>query len=347
MTGSSISTESTESTESAEASAEYLRLALSKLSQLKLPVSPVNYSLIYFYMAGKDVDLNEKLDKLFEDWDETQARQLFSSFICECDENEYQELREDLLMTVAQILGSVVCLAGKAAISNSSLEKHMQKLASSNKTKDILHIAAEIISDTRDFVEQSRQFENDLLESTQEISVLKNELDQARRMASTDALTGLHNRRGFDEAIVQAVENSQRRNDNFCLLIIDIDHFKNVNDKHGHLVGDKVLVGISQILQKQMRGRDYLSRYGGEEFSIILRETAITGAFTVAENLRKVVQKLRLKHVKTGNYLETVTISIGIANYRHGENIKEFIQRCDKALYRAKSLGRNRSVIAD
>jgi len=284
---------------------------------------------------------------LFENWDEEEAQELFSLFICQCNDSEYRELREGLVMTIAQLLGSVIDLAGKAAISNSLLEKHMQQLAVSEKPTDILKVASAIISDTRSFIEESHQFESNLIESTQEISSLKDELDIARRMATTDSLTGLHNRRGFDLALIETIENSQRRNDVFCLLIIDIDHFKKVNDKHGHLVGDKVLVGISKILQKQMRGKDYLSRFGGEEFAILLKETPITGAFTVAENLRKVVEKLRLKHVKTGKQLEQVTISIGVAGYRKQEDVKAYLQRCDKALYRAKSLGRNRTVMAD
>lgn len=333
--------------ESTDRSAEYLRLALSKLSQSKLPVSPINYALSYFYVAGKDVALNNKLDDLFTRWNDDEARKLFQRFICRCNKNEYQELREELLMTVAQILGSVIDLAGKAAISNSTLEQHMERLAKSSDPKEILTIASKIISDTRNFVDESREFETDLMESTQEISILKDELDHARRMAATDALTGLHNRRGFNQAMNEAIENNHRQDDYISLLIIDIDHFKKVNDNHGHLVGDKVLVGISQILQKQMRGRDYLSRFGGEEFAVILRQTPITGAFTVAESLRKVVEKLQLKHVKTGQQLERVTISIGVASYRKGESMKDYIGRCDHALYRAKSLGRNRTVIAD
>ena len=113
------------------------------------------------------------------------------------------------------------------------------------------------------------------------------------------------------------------------------------------LVGDKVLKGISSLLHSHMRGNDYLSRFGGEEFAIILRETPITGAFTVAENLRQSIEKLRLKHVKTGQQIGKVTISVGLAAYRQGETVIELIERCDRALYRAKSLGRNRTVLAD
>lgn len=333
--------------DSSDSASEFLRLAIAKLSKHKLPVTPLNYSLLYFYVSGKDVTLNKRLDELLQDWDVECAQQLFKRFICECSENEYQELRTELLMTVAQILGSVIDLAGKAAVSNSTLEKHMQNLAATSEPKDILNIASSIIADTRDFIQQSRDFENNLVDSTQEISLLKDELDQARRMANTDALTGLHNRRGFDRELTELVEASKSGIANLCLLILDIDHFKKVNDNHGHLVGDKVLIGISKLLHQQMKGNDHLSRFGGEEFAILMRETPITGAFTVAENVRRAVEKLRLKHVKSGIQVAQVTISIGVACYRRGENISDFIHRCDSALYRAKSLGRNRTVLAD
>lgn len=333
--------------DSNETASEFLRLALGKLSQLNLPVNPVNYALLYFYVSGKDVKLNRRLDELFDCWDTEIAGKLFKRFICECSENQYQELRTELLMTVAQILGSVIDLAGKAALSNSTLEKHMQHLAATHEPKDILNIAANIIADTRDFIQHSRDFENNLVDSTQEISLLKDELDHARRMANTDALTGLHNRRGFDRELPKMIEATNSGLTNLCLLILDIDHFKKVNDKHGHLVGDKVLVGISRLLHQQMKGNDHLSRFGGEEFAVILRETPITGAFTVAENLRRAVEKLRLKHVKSGVLVGQVSISIGVACYRRGEKMSDFIHRCDSALYRAKSLGRNRTILAD
>ncbi len=337
--------------ESSERAGEYLRLSLARLSQLKIPVTPINYALMYFYVAGRDKQLNLRLDAMTEGdsvWNDVEARDLFTRFVCECSDCDYKELRQELLMTVAQILGSVIDLTGKAQASNRLLEKHVKQLAGTSSAKEILSIAANIIADTRDFIEKSHQFETNLVESSSEITLLKDELDHARRLATTDALTGLHNRRGFDQALADLIDHAADENQGtFCLLIVDIDHFKTVNDNHGHLVGDKVLVGISKLLHQHMRGNDHLSRYGGEEFAILLRQTPITGAFTVAENLRKSVERLRLKHVKTGLELDKVTISIGLSCYRSTESMEDFIQRCDKALYRAKSLGRNRTVIAD
>ncbi len=334
-----------------DTSAEYLRLCLAKLGQYSLPITPINYALVYFYVSGEDVELITRLDELFADtdkWSDEQAKELFSQYICRCNGDNGRVEERELLVTVAQILGMVVDLSGKTALSSERLETHLQKLAVSKNPGDVLHVVSDIIAETRSFVDETTKFESSLRQSTQEIKHLQDELNYARKQATVDALTGLNNRRGFDQTLAKAIKTKAGdRRSAFCLLLIDIDHFKRVNDTHGHLVGDKVLIGISQRLFKQMRGNDYLSRFGGEEFAIILWDTPITGAFTVAENLRKSIDLLRLKQSKTGKQLGKATISIGVACFQSDESPEALIQRCDKALYRAKSLGRNRTVIAD
>lgn len=333
-----------------ETAAEYLRLCLAKLGQLKLPITPVNYALVYFYVSGEDVELNTRLDELFVDsdkWSDEQARELFAQYVCQCSGGKDSALEQELLVTVAQILGMVVDLSGRTAISSEKLESHLKNLAASKDPVEVLRVASDIIAETRSFVDETTKFESSLRQSTQEIKLLKSELDNARKQATVDSLTGLNNRRGFDQALTTAIDSVKSDHRIFSLIILDIDHFKSVNDQHGHLVGDKVLIGIARQLFKQMRGNDYLSRFGGEEFAILLLDTPITGAFTVAENLRKSIEKLRLKHTKTGQLIGKVTISIGVACFRSEESAEALIQRCDKALYRAKSLGRDRTVIAD
>ena len=338
--------------QSADSAAELFRLSLSRLGKYRLSITPVNYTLMYFYLSGDDLSLNEKLDELFnniEKWTDKKAQKLFDRYICQCkpDSKENEKLRQELLNTVANILGMLIDLAGKTAISNKHLERHMKTLSVSKTTSEVLHIASEIISETRNFVDETKKFEATLSTSSHVIQTLKHELDDARRQASKDALTGLNNRRMFDKVLSTAIDSSSNEQEPFCLLLLDIDKFKEINDNYGHLVGDKVLIGLSSVLKKHMRGSDYLCRYGGEEFAVVMTETLITGAFSVAENLRKSIESLRLKHVKTGEKIGKVTISIGVACYRNGESAVEVIDRCDTAMYRAKALGRNRTVIAD
>lgn len=336
--------------ESPEKAAEYLRLTIARLRELEWPVTAVNYSLIYYYMVGEFAALNQELDSLISrnaPLTSELAEKLFTEHICKCKEALTENLQTELLNTLTQIMGSIVDLAGRTRLSNKSLEKHIELLASTSQPSDILKIASDIISETRDLLDATSVFEESLRSTSDEIENLKGELNEARHQAYIDALTGLKNRRGFDQALEETITDSIANNQNFCLLLIDIDHFKDVNDTHGHLVGDKVLRGISKLLINQMRGNDHLSRYGGEEFAVILPNTPMNGAHIVAENLRVSAEKLRLKHVKTGKSITNVTISTGVAAYRKGESIEQFIHRCDKALYRAKHLGRNRTVVAE
>ena len=342
--------ESSTGIQSKEAAAEILRLSLAKLGQLNQPVTPINYALLYSYFSGDDVDLNNKLDEIFlesENWSDEEAKELFNKYVCRCGSEKNEVLQQELLSIVAQILGMVVDLSGRTAISTGSLETYIGRLAGSNDPGAVLHVASSIIDETRSFVDDTKKVELSLRQSTNEIKQLKDELDNARKQATMDALTGLNNRRGFDRALKGAIASVKQGEGIFSLIILDIDHFKTINDTHGHLIGDKVLIGIARQLFKQMRGNDYLSRFGGEEFAVLLLNTPITGAFTVAENLRKSIEMLRLKHTKSGQQIGKVTISIGVASYNMDESAEDIIQRCDKALYRAKSLNRNRTVLAD
>ncbi|MBC8212513.1 MAG: GGDEF domain-containing protein [Gammaproteobacteria bacterium] len=180
-----------------------------------------------------------------------------------------------------------------------------------------------------------------------EIKYLKHELDDARKQATIDALTGLNNRRGFDTTLQSYLDSYRASSSKFCLLLIDIDHFKLINDTYGHLVGDKVLVGLAKVLFKQIRKSDYLARFGGEEFAIILPDTPLDEAFVQAENIRKSIEKLRIKHIKTGQQIGQITISIGLARYLADDGALEIIERCDNALYKAKSSGRNKVSLAE
>lgn len=334
---------------SIEITAEHFRLSLAKLSQLKLPFTPTNYALIYYYISGVDTELNARLEELFEDldnWTDEATLEIFSKFICRCNSIDKSILVPELLMIVAQIIGIVVDVSGKTSVSRDTLESKLEALAESNDPKMILSVASDIIAETRVMVDETRNFESSLQQTSQEIQSLKIKLDSARKLATSDALTGLNNRRGFDIALSDMTKKRRRKSD-FCLIILDVDHFKAVNDTHGHLVGDKVLVGITKQLSNMVRGNDYLARYGGEEFAIILPDTPITGAFAVAENIRRTIDSLRLKHTTTGKKIGKVTISVGLARFVPEESAEDLVSRCDSALYKAKSLGRNRTIIAD
>ena len=167
---------------------------------------------------------------------------------------------------------------------------------------------------------------------------------RALKGAFTDPLTGIHNRGAFDEALLQEVEICRRKGLPLSLAVADIDRFKTINDHFGHTIGDCALQSLVESAQHCIRGADGLYRYGGEEFVILLRDTPIDGATMLAERLREHVDG---RHHHCGEVSITMTVSIGVAQWRDGEQGTELFNRADAALYRAKNEGRNRVIVAE
>jgi diguanylate cyclase (GGDEF)-like protein len=164
--------------------------------------------------------------------------------------------------------------------------------------------------------------------------------EQTERLATTDGLTGLLNRRTFNAQLHGRLREAQRYDRPLSLLLLDVDHFKKVNDSHGHPAGDAVLRGIARVAQKQARETDIVARYGGEEMALILPETDAPGAAAIAERIRKSVAAT--PHATEQGPIR-VTVSIGLATWPGtGDAAEALLEAADKALYRAKRDGRNR-----
>ena len=168
--------------------------------------------------------------------------------------------------------------------------------------------------------------------------------ENMRRMATIDPLTSLNNRRSFSEQIMREMRRSQRYKQRFSLIMIDIDHFKNYNDTNGHLQGDHLLQEFARILRSSVRAQDIVSRYGGEEFAIILPHTSLKDGYVVAEKIREIVQATEF-HAMESQPPGHISMSAGIASTDQGAAThQELIDQADQALYAAKEAGRNRSI---
>ena len=161
-------------------------------------------------------------------------------------------------------------------------------------------------------------------------------------LAHTDPLTEVLNRRALSERLTDEMERVRRYESTVSMLLIDLDHFKRINDSHGHLVGDDVLMEVAALLQRAVRAVDVVARYGGEEFVIVLPETSPFGATTFAERIRELIDAHPFTQVR-GQPLH-LTTSIGVASYPTPgiESLEDLFAAADQALYRAKAEGRNR-----
>ena len=162
-------------------------------------------------------------------------------------------------------------------------------------------------------------------------------------LATFDSLTGLYNRRAILGKLHELINLANRYKEDFSLSMLDIDHFKRVNDRYGHLTGDEVLEKIAALTSRNIRDTDIVGRYGGEELIIILPKTNLSSAWVVAERLRTIIEKTEMKD-SAGNVF-AITVSQGLAGWERDEDATSLISRADEALYKAKEKGRNRVQI--
>jgi len=193
----------------------------------------------------------------------------------------------------------------------------------------------------RDLYARELQVIRDLYkEKLKEIEVMK---EEAMRLSYTDDLTGIYNHRFFVEQLTREVERHRRYSTPLSLLMIDIDYFKHYNDANGHLAGDQVLKAIALLIERGARQTDIVARYGGEEFAAILTNTGRTGAFEIAERVRRNVADTRFPN-ESAQPNKDLTVSVGVATISSSiSTLTDLIREADHALYRAKKAGRNRT----
>jgi diguanylate cyclase (GGDEF)-like protein len=212
---------------------------------------------------------------------------------------------------------------------------------------DVIRKEAEGVVDVvTDVMEQRKKLQQEQMQVLSEkITRLKTELHEARESAALDPLTQLHNRTSLDSQLERVADLSFLMSATPCLLMIDVDHFKSVNDRFGHPIGDQVIRRIADTLVRNfLRREDFVARYGGEEFVVVVPDSSSHAVRQRAERVRQAIGEIAFSK---GTEQFTVTASIGVAVLGHGDTGKSWLERADAALYEAKSAGRNRVVFAD
>lgn len=205
----------------------------------------------------------------------------------------------------------------------------------------LLQAVNTLTAETARASERNRALEQQLSSSSMRITKLRQELVEAKQDATTDSLTGLCNRRAFDVRLRRAMVRAKADREPMSLVLLDVDHFKRFNDTYGHRAGDLVLRLVARMIADNVKGRDTAARYGGEEFAIILTGAELKAGAIVAGQMRALLDGKRLITKGTKQEYGSVTISAGVAQFRHSDSNASFVERADVALYDAKRLGRN------
>jgi diguanylate cyclase len=203
--------------------------------------------------------------------------------------------------------------------------------------EEVMALVRNLVKETQNIRRSTISFNSALTDAHKEIDILRAKLEESQKEALYDALTGLCNRRYFDEELASLSMQS-----NLCLVLVDLDHFKRINDNYGHVMGDLVLKATAKKLQATCRDGAQAFRFGGEEFAVLVPNANFSKARVIAESMRKAIEKIGVKDKRSGEVLGDITASFGVAEFTKGMNPLTLIETADKQLYKAKRLGRNR-----
>lgn len=311
----------------------------------KVTPTSANYEVWLSYRLGRNQPLREAIDARIGSGEEFTIEfnaELYERFFTGLGASAQIVLAGE---KIARDLGNVVSFLKQAEEKSGDYGKALETAATDlNRGLDpeqIRQLVSSLAAATLDMANHNQHLNSELQRSTREIDTLRTSLESVRVESLTDALTGLSNRRMFDETLRMRLDEARAQQTELCLLLCDVDHFKRFNDTWGHHTGDQILRFLASAMQAHSRPDFLVARYGGEEFAMIMPRLGVRAAAQAAEALRAAIQNKRLRRRSTNEDLGQVTVSIGIARLQPSDTPQGLIERADACLYSSKRNGRN------
>jgi diguanylate cyclase len=326
----------------------FAEIAFGQIKALRQPASPRYFEIWYAYATGHNPSLNQMINEMLArdgTLTEVSIHRIHETYISPSrSTNRIDHVGAQVKGEIDQVMAMIDAAAGSASHYTENLANASEML---NQTKDsagVRAIVESLIEATKEAELTNKALEARLSASRLEITELQENLEALRAESLTDPLTSLANRKSFDDTLAKTIATAHARSTPLSLIMTDIDHFKKFNDSYGHLTGDQVLRLVAIAVKQNVKGQDIAARYGGEEFAIVLPNTTLRSATTVADHIRRAVMNKELMKRSTGEHLGRVTISVGVATLGATDTLQSLIERADVCLYAAKRYGRNRVI---
>jgi diguanylate cyclase len=336
-------------TEPKARSAELLRLTLAQMGRHEAAFNPVTFMLWYEHVAGINPKLSVALDALVaasKTIDDDAVLGLYKEHVSPPDDEAVTRIGVEMqrvMNSVAQSASQTGLRAGAFGAQLTGLSETLATQGAEALNPRLSPQLSEVLAGSAEMQTALQSLQQRVSTGQSEIERLRDDLMRARNEALLDALTGVLNRKGFDRQLAQLLAQPAANDESHCLVMLDIDHFKRVNDTHGHLAGDRVIQAVGEVLRNAVKGSGHAAaRYGGEEFAILLPKTSLQRSAELAEEVRLRTKAIKIRDKRTQDVVLTVTISGGVAAMRPGDDAASLVQRADAALYESKKAGRDR-----
>jgi diguanylate cyclase len=312
-----------------------------------LDLTPINFGLVHDYLTGADHGIEKAVGAILQSRGRI-TNGWVEGVIAERQKDEVTaESLAEMLDKVESNLSQFTELMDESRTSakdyGAALQEHVKDMSEEERTQPML---SKLIALTRSMVEKSRQVETQMRDSQKQTHMLQQSLETARRAAEHDHLTGLPNRRAFETRMKEETETAKAAAEPLSVAFCDIDHFKVVNDTHGHDTGDRVLKFVSTLLSGVSGDKCHVARHGGEEFVMLFRGKTAAEACKIVDDARADLSTRSLVNRANGQRMERVTFSAGVANVFAYDDPRDALKAADRALYLAKEHGRNRVYMA-
>ena len=332
--------------QSKEQSAELLRIVLARMSQHDAAFTPLTYTVWFEYAAGMNADLNRALDERLQAkprLTDEDLQEMYQSHVAELDPQAMQRIGSELQKLLATLAHAAGSTGDSANVFNTQLEALASGLQNFNGEL-LTSVVSQAIEDTTRMRHSAHALETEAKGGQSEIQRLQSELIRVRDESLIDALTQVLNRKGFDEKLMHMMAHPLDLGQAHGLIMFDIDHFKRVNDTHGHVMGDRVLQAVGEVLRSCVPSGSSVgvARYGGEEFAMLVPASTVKECHRLAELVRTRTKALKIRDRRTQAVVLTITISAGLAMQQQGEDAQTLTTRADRALYQSKQDGRDR-----
>jgi len=329
-----------------EAALAVAEKAFELIQEFQTPPIPKAYEICYAYAGGQPEQVIERIDAAVEEHGTLALHEIFqihSDFFSYPEQLQARQNQttDELDNELGAVLAMISTHLSSTNSYTQSLDHASAKLSASATPETLRQTVQLLIAESAKAKQEAQRLAVSLEASQASLTTMREKLAKAKEDGLRDALTNLRNRRHFDQALPEEIRMAREQDKPLCLVMVDIDRFKRINDEFGHPAGDAVLRVVGTLLADSVKGRDIAARYGGEEFAIILPETGARGAISLAERIRRDLEYKELVLRESNTSLGKITASFGVAELGAGDGAADLTARADDALLAAKQGGRN------